>query len=156
MCDLNNAFTFRGVELNSAALATGGTTGGKVLSGCQIDTIEHGQVEIVQFKEKLALADGMDVGCVYLGGRHIYITGTYYGTDRAAAIAGIAAIEVVMLPASGDGTFGYYTFPLTEGSVAVQPQGLRVVWNRNMYGGKSTDPLAIRWSVTMYAKNARA
>jgi len=145
MCDLNHAFEFRGVQLNTVTQSSSG------ISGCQIESIDHSEVEIRQFTEPLALKNGIDVGGVWLGGRHVRITGTAYGTSRALAFAGIAALEAVMLPVSG--TFGYYTLALTEGTLSVRPNGLRVVWDRRMFGGDETDPLAIPWSVTMYAKD---
>jgi hypothetical protein len=145
MCDLNNAFTFRSFSLNTVTQSAAGIT------GCQLDSIDHSEVEIRQFQEPLALRNGIDVGGVWLGGRHIRMTGTIYGTSRAAAFAALASLEAVMLPA--EGTFGYYDFVLTEGTLSVRPNGLRVVWDRRMYGGESADPLAIPWSVTMYAKD---
>jgi len=145
MCDLNNSFSFRNFALNTVSKTTSG------LSGCQIESIDHSEVEIRQFTEPLALKNGIDVGGVWLGGRHVRITGTIYGTSRSAAFASLASLEAVMLPE--EGTFGYYDFPFTEGTLSVRPNGLRAVWDRRMYGGESADPLAIPWSVTMYAKD---
>ena len=145
MCDLNNAFSFRGVALNTVTFVNG------VISGCQIESIDHSEVQIRQFREPLALADGVDVGGVWLGGRVVHITGTVYGTSRANAFSGIAALSAVMLPESG--TFGYYSLALSEGTLQVLPTGLRVVWNRRMFGGNAGDALAVPWSVTMYAKD---
>lgn len=145
MCDLSNAFEFRSVQLNTVSQSAAGIT------GCQIDSIDHSEVEIRQFTEPLALQNGIDVGGVWLGGRHIRMTGVVYGTSRQSAFDQIAALDVVMLPE--EGTFGYYAFVLTEGTLYVRPNGLRVVWDRRMYGGEATDPLAIPWSVTMYAKD---
>ena len=146
MCDLSGSFSFRSVSLNNAAVQSGGK-----ISGCQIESIDHSQVELRQFREPLAMVDGIDVGGVWKGGRHVTIVGTYYGTSRAAAFAGIAALDAVMLPESG--TFGYYPLVLSEGTLQVMPQGLRVVWQRRMFGGNAADALAIPWSVSFYAKN---
>jgi hypothetical protein len=145
MCDLNTNIVFRTYSLNSVSQSTSG------ISGCQIDSIDHSEVEIRQFTEPYALKNGIDVGGVWLGGRHVRITGTVYGTTRAAAFAAIASLDAVMLPEAG--TFGYYLLPLTEGDLYVRPNGLRVVWDRRMYGGDAADPLAIPWSVTMYARD---
>lgn len=149
MCDLNDAFSFRGVALNTVTLVPGAD--GARESGCRIDTIDHSEVEIRQFREPLALVDGIDVGGVWLGGRHVRITGTIFGVDRASAFAALSALEAVMLPESG--TFGYYPLVLSEGTLNVLPTGLRTVYNRNMYGGDDSLPLAIPWSVVMYAKD---
>ena len=145
MCDLNNAFSFRGVTLNTITQTTAG------ISGCQIESIDHSEVQIRQFREPLALSDGIDVGGVWLGGRVVHITGTAYGTTRALAFSGIAALTAAMLPENG--TFGYYPLVLSEGTLNVLPTGLRVVWNRRMFGGNASDPLAIPWSVTLFAKD---
>lgn len=149
MCDLNNAFSFRGFALNTTSMVA--YTDGARISGCQIATIDHSEVEIRQFTEPLALQNGIDVGGVWLGARHVRMTGTIYGVDRAAAFASVASLTALMLPEPG--TFGYYAFALTEGTLYVRPHGLRVVWDRNMFGGAASMPLAIPWSVSMYAKN---
>lgn len=146
MCDLSVGITFRGVEINTVTQSSAG------ISGCLVDSIDHSEVEIRQFTEPYALQNGIDVGGVWLGARHIRITGTIYGTSRAAAFAALAALEAVMLPE--EGTFGYYTLALTDGTWGVRPNGLRVVWDRRMYGGDAADPLAIPWSVTMLARDA--
>jgi hypothetical protein len=145
MCDLNVGVEFRGYELNVVTHAAG------VITGCQIDSIDHSEVEIRQFTEPYALKNGIDVGGVWLGARHVRITGTVYGATRAEAFASIAALDAVMLPEAG--TFGYYLLPLTDGDLYVRPNGLRVVWDRRMYGGDASDPLAIPWSVTMVARD---
>lgn len=149
MCDLNAAFSFRGFDLNTTSMVA--YSDGARISGCQIATIDHSEVEIRQFTEPMALVNGIDVGGVWLGGRHVRMSGTIYGVTRAAAISAIASLEAVMLPEPG--TFGYYAFALTEGTLYVRPQGLRVTWDRNMYGGPESMALAIPWSVSMYAKN---
>ena len=150
MCDLNNAFSFRGFALNTTTV-TGGGGSGTGIAGCTLDSIDHSEVEIRQFMEPLALRNGIDVGGVWLGGRHVRMAGTIYGVTRAAAFAAEAALRAVMLPEPG--TFGFYPFALTEGTLFVRPNGLRVVWERRMFGGAADDPLAIPWSVTMYAKD---
>ena len=150
MCDLNVAVSFRGFALNTVTITPGAGTG-TGLSGCTLDTIDHSEVEIRQFTEPLSLVNGIDVGGVWLGGRHVRMTGTIYGVSRAAAFAAVATLTTAMLPVSG--TFGYYTLALTEGTLQVRPNGLRVVWDRHMSGGDASDALAIPWSATLYAKD---
>jgi len=120
MCDLNNSFSFRNFALNTVSKTTSG------LSGCQIESIDHSEVEIRQFTEPLALKNGIDVGGVWLGGRHVRITGTIYGTSRSAAFASLASLEAVMLPE--EGTFGYYDFPFTDtdGSRLILEMGIDI------------------------------
>ncbi len=142
MCDLQNDISFRGVSLNDAVATSSGIVGN------QIETIDHSEVAIRQFREPLALKDGIDVGGVWLGARIVRISGVTYGSSRSDAMSRIASLEAVMLPVSG--TFGFYALPLTEGTVQAQPQGLRVVWDRRMTGGDSSDQLGIPWSVVLY------
>ena len=149
MCDLNAAFSFRGFDLNTTSMVS--YTDGARIRGCSLSTIDHSEVEIRQFTEPLALANGIDVGGVWLGARRVRMTGTIYGVTRAEAFNAVAAATSIMLPAPG--TFGYYALVLTEGTLYVRPHGLRVVWDRNMFGGAESMPLAVPWSVDMYAKN---
>lgn len=149
MCDLNNAFSFRGFALNTTSMVP--YTDGARIRGCQIATIDHSEVEIRQFTEPLALQNGIDVGGVWLGARRVRMTGTIYGVDRAEAFNAVAALTSVMLPE--EGTFGYYALALTEGTLYVRPHGLRVIWNRDMFGGQSSMPLAVPWSADFYAKD---
>jgi hypothetical protein len=145
MCDLSVNIAYGGQDLNIVTQSASG------IAGCQIDSIDHSEVEIRQFTEPLALRNGIDVGGVWLGGRFVRITGTIYGTSRSDAFARVAALDAVMLPA--EGTFGYNALVLSEGTLYVRAHGLRVVWDRRMFGGDSGDPLAVPWSVTMYAKD---
>ena len=150
MCNLNNAFSFRGFALNTVT-RTGRQGGGPVISGCELSTIEHDGVEIRQFTEPLALVDGIDIGGVWRGGRHVAMTGTIYGATRALAFSALDTLRGLLLPVSG--TFGLYALALTEGTLMVRPNGIRVVYDRHMYGGNDAEPLAISWSTTFYAPN---
>ena len=151
MCDLANlSVTFRSFALNTVTQVPG-VGSGTGLSGCAIDSIDHDGVEIRQFREPLALQNGIDVGGCWLGGRHVIMRGTIYGVSRAAALASLASLRAVCLPE--EGTFGYYSLTLTEGTLMVMPQGLRVTWDRHTLGGKATDALAIPWYCAFYAKD---
>jgi hypothetical protein len=147
-CDLTQAVTFRGINLNSVTLVAG--TGPK-LQGCSVDSFDTGAIEIRQFREPMALVDGIDVGGVWLGGRHPRMSGTVYDTTRAAAFARLATLEAVMLPVSG--TFGFYPLVFTGGTLSVMPLGLRMFFVADRQGGHSGDALAIPWSVSFYCKD---
>ena len=118
-------------------------------------------VEIRQFREPLALADGQDVGGVWQGGRTVTIHGTVYDVTRGKTMDRLEALAAVMLPVSG--TFGFYDltwYRAKEASpgyvlqtLSVLPNGLRVEFDRKRDGGLDANPLAIPWSVTMFAKN---
>ena len=53
--DLNSDVTIAGVSLNNVTAVTSG--GSTVLSGNRVDYFDFGPAEVVQFTEKLALAE---------------------------------------------------------------------------------------------------
>lgn len=161
LADLTRAITINGVTLNPATLTAGG-----ILVGCAVDSLDLSVVQIRQFTEPLALAQGLDVGGVWLGGRTIKMTGTYYAATRGAAFDGIATLEAAMDPsaiyAGTPSTFGYVPMTWyaiqTGGSVVlrtlyVRPDGLLVTSKREFFGGADGSPLGIPWSMTGLAKN---
>jgi hypothetical protein len=156
MADLSQSVTFRGVEINSASV-----TYGQII-GCVIDQIDYSEVDVRQFTEPLALAQGLDVGGVWLGARHVRMAGTVYDQTRAAAGGRIDMLED-LFAANGvflvDPTsFGFAPLQFRSLSgyvrtIYVRSNGLRVSYNRDQFGGNYNDPLAIPWTVTMMAKN---
>jgi len=148
--DFTQDLVFRGVSLNSISSTL--VNGQTVVTGCAVNSIDPSQLEIRQFTEPFALTDGIDVGGTWLGGRHIRITGTVYGSSHADAVSRLLAIANVMVATSG--TFGYYALPIPGfGTIQVRPNGLRYNFERREHGGNSAEPLALDWSVTMYAAN---
>lgn len=153
--DLTRAITFRGFALNTVVETNG------VLIGCKVSLFDPSEVEIVQFTEKLAKQDGLDVGPVYIGGRRLSMTGTVYDTSRGATFDRLESLESIMVPVSGG--FGFYDLtyyvPRVAGpgfvlkTVSVRPNGLRYTMVSEMFGGSDSQPLAIPWSVTFLAKN---
>lgn len=141
---------FRGYSLNALSQSlVGGQT---VTVGCQLDTLDPSEVEIRQFTEPLALQNGIDVGGVWLGGRHVRMTGVVYGSTHADCITRLLALAAVMVPESG--TLGYYALPIPGfGTIYVRPNGLRYVFVHDQHGGIASLPLAVSWTVTMYAKD---
>ena len=87
--DLTRAIAYRGIALNTVAdtLTSGQTT----IAGCQVDMFDLSDLEIRQFGEAMALADGIDVGGVWLGARRVAMRGTVYDASRGEAYARIAA-----------------------------------------------------------------
>lgn len=159
--DLTRSVTFRGYQLNSV---TEGVTG---LVGCRIDSADYSEVEVRQFTEPIALADGLDVGGVWLGRRVVKLNGSIFDISRGAAFDRIAALDAIMVPTAdfiasptyfGYGTLAFYVARVTApGYVAKSlrglSQGLRVQWRREMFGGADSDALAIPWSVTLVCKD---
>lgn len=155
--DLTRAVTFRSTNLNTIADSL--ISDQTVIIGCQLDSFDLSDIELRQFSEPLALADGIDVGGVWKGARKLSMHGTVYDENRGKTYDRIDALEAIMLPDSG--TFGYYalTFYTITGSGAVQktlqarPNGLRYAIDKNKHGGNDADALAIQWAVSFYCKD---
>jgi len=147
--DLTRPVSFRSVALNTIIETDG------VVSGCAIESCDYSAVDVRQFTEPNARADGIDVGGVWIGARHIQVSGTIYGVTRAAAAAAYDTLDAIMLPESG--TLGVYSFTfysLGAGGPVLReffarPNGLRTVFDRRMLGGDDSSPLAIPWTVAM-------
>ncbi|HET9683596.1 MAG TPA: hypothetical protein VFP15_05795, partial [Gemmatimonadaceae bacterium] len=135
---------------------------GQGMAGCVVDEFDPDDVDVVQFSEKRAEADGMDVGNPFLGGRRIRVSGTIYGTSRAACYDLLWALRATMSPVLAQREIPadhgylplYFTVPTANpnfaGSIAmralVMPKGFRAPLNRDRQGGEDTDQLAIPWS----------
>lgn len=159
IADLTRAVTLNGFALNAVTVSAG------VLTGCRVDTFDPSEVQVRQYTEPLALAQGLDVGGVWYGGRIVKMTGTLYGATRGGAMDLLAQLEAVADPeviyAATPTSFGFV--PLTwyvmtaAGQVLrtlnVRPNGLQVVTRRDWFGGVDAGPLAIAWALTAIAKN---
>lgn len=157
--DLSQAVAFGGVALNTV------TQGSEAaLSGCQVLSFDASEVDIRQFTEPIALAQGLDVGGVWFGARHVKINGVVYGTTRGAAFDSIGTLEAAFDPtaiyAATAASFGYAALTWyvrtastnTQRTLSCRPNGLHVVTTKDMFGGSNSSPLAIPWSVTLLAK----
>lgn len=145
--DLTKPVQFAGVELNVVTIDK--TSGVPILYGCTVDNMDVSDVDVVQFTEKLALKDGLDIGGVWMGARRPSMKGTVWGRDRAEAQSILDTMEVVMLPATG--TFGLSALTFwtgTQRSIQARPNGLRVGAVRDRQGGDDNDPIAIEWTCT--------
>lgn len=159
--DLNRPIFYRGIELNSPTTIDPTRVNGKpVIVGCQVDWFDPTEVEIRQFREPLALQDGIDVGGTWIGARRLSLRGTVYDKSRGETFDRLSALEEVMTAQSG--SFGYYPLTyytisgvdgtLTLKSIDCLPNGLRYAIVRDEHGGDIDEPLAIRWSALLYAK----
>lgn len=158
--DLTRAVAFRSFNLNTVTFNASG-----VPYGCTVDSCDYSQLDVVQHTEKLALEDGLDVGGVWLGARHVTMTGTVYDVTRGAAFDRLADLEAALSPTAefiasptsyGFAALTFYvktTSSVVQKTLYVRSNGLRVNWQRSMFGGLDTDPLAIPWSCTFIAKN---
>lgn len=148
--DLTKSVQFAGVELNITTIDN--SSGVPELYGCTVDNMDVSDIDVVQFTEKLALQDGLDIGGVWMGGRRPSMKGTVYGRNRSEAEAILDAMDAVMLPATG--TFGLSALTFwagTQRSIQARPNGLRVGAVRDRQGGDDSDPVAIEWTCTFLA-----
>ena len=151
--DLSADVVIAGLSLNNVVPATVG--GRMVLIGNRVDFMDVGPAEPVQFKEKLALVDGMDYGGVWKGARNIDIKGITFASSRAAAFAAVSLIEAAVTAVSG--TFGLVAITFTSGgvvkSITARPNGLHVPSRRNTAGGVAGEAISIGWEFTAHAMN---
>lgn len=169
--DTTRDIVYRNFLLNDSAFAAQSMTdgSGQGLAGCVVDEFDPDDVDIVQFSEKRAEADGMDVGNPFLGGRRIRVSGTIYGKSRAACYDLLWALRATMSPVLSQreipADHGYQPLyfnvpsvnPNYAGQIAmralVMPKGFRAPMNRDQQGGDDTDQLAIPWSAVFVMRD---
>jgi hypothetical protein len=172
--DLNYDVTYRGFVLNDADIQDSITSGGAIatgISGCQIDSVAMGDIDIVQFAEKRSQSDGVDVGDVFKGSRRIRMAGTLYARTRALLFDAKAELEAIFDPVLAQreepADKGYR--PLTffratnrqddypTGVIALQvramPRARDLTIFRTQQGGDDGDALALPWQGTFICKN---
>jgi len=166
--DTTQDIIYRNFKLNDSSItsqidASDGT--GKGITGCVVDDFDPDDVDVVQFTEKRAEADGMDVGTPFLGARRIRLSGTVYGKTRALCYDNLwqlrAALSPVLASREIPGDKGYlpmyFAVPTNDpnyaGAIAmralVMPKSFRAPINRDQHGGEDNDALAIAWSALM-------
>lgn len=156
--DLTRAITYRGQDFNTITESNSG--GQTVLQGCSVEVLDLSNVEIRQFGQPLALADGIDVGGVWLGARHVIMQGNVYGSSRGDCWDRAAAREAILLP-QPSGQFGYYDFVfntvtvggVVEVTLSLRPGGMRYQVTRTKHGGPDANPVSLGWSCALYAKD---
>jgi len=168
--DTTRDIIYRNVKLNDAAIAFDASDGlGKGITGSVVDDFDPDDVDVVQFSEKRAEADGLDVGTPFLGGRRIRINGTVYGKTRALCYDNLWQLRAALSPTlasreiPGDKGYlpMYFAVPtnnlLYAGAIAmralVMPKSFRAPINRDQHGGTDGDALAISWSSLMVMRD---
>jgi hypothetical protein len=160
MADLTQPVYMGGFQMNTMSLVAGQGTGSG-LYGCAVHTFDYSNLQIRQFTEPKALAQGLDLGGVWLGARLVAMAGEISDVSRGACYDRLASLEAVCSPLAfysgrGDTKLGYgplYFWTLGGGGLVLhyinmRPDGLRWVDNREKHGGKTTDPLTIQWTLT--------
>ena len=156
--DLTRAIAFRGFALNTVTHVNG------ALRGCQIDSADISNIDVRQFMEPKALSDGYYMGPVYLGARHVVLTGTVYDTTRAKAFDRLQSLENALYPTAhyiaSPSTFGFAPltfYEVTTGTplrtLNVRSNGVRVIYYREMFADHANAPHSIPWSASFLAIN---
>jgi hypothetical protein len=170
--DTTRDIVYRSFKLNDSTVAgqiDAGDGLGKGITGCVVDEFDPDDIDVVQFSEKRAEADGMDVGTPFLGGRRIRLSGTVYGKTRALCYDNLWALRAVMSPVlasreiPGDKGYlpMYFAVPTNDldyaGAIAmralVMPKAFRAPISRDSHGGDDGDALAISWSALMIMRD---
>jgi len=164
--DTTRDILYRGYYLNLSTIADGPLPDGvgQGLSGCVVDDFDPDDVDVVQFMEKRAEADGMDAGNPFLGGRRIRMSGTVYGKTRGLAydeqLRLRAALNPVLAQREIPDDHGflplYFSIPTSDTAnfpsaaramrAMVMPKAFHCPINRDEHGGPDSDQLAFNWS----------
>lgn len=168
MIDCSASQVYRTLELNSATLTPPAYIGGGI-EGIQVEQANLSDVDVVQYVEKRALADGMDSGDLYLGARRLQLQGSIYGLSRAKLFDSIRDLRRAFSPKAaeleGDDGFLPYTFSVPTDDIEnypdrvillklyVAPRSLTIVTNRDRQGGKEASAGAVPWQATLIGKD---
>lgn len=144
---------------------------GEGMAGCVVDDFDPDDVDVVQFSEKRAEADGMDVGKPFLGGRRIRIDGTIYGKTRGLCYDLLWQLRAILnpvlasreIPADNGYLPIYFSVPTNDtvnypsGARAlralVMPKVFRAPINRDQHGGEDDGNLAMSWSAILVMRD---
>src|SRR5690242_21145769 len=163
--DTTRDIIFRNFKLNDSSVAAQVDSAdgiGKGIAGSVVDEFDPDDMDVVQFAEKRAETDGMDVGSPFLGGRRIRVSGTVYGKSRALAYDIALQLRAALsptlsareVPADKGYQPMYFSVPTADPNFAgvrtmralVMPKPVRSPINRDQHGGVDTDALAFPWS----------
>ena len=165
--DTTRDIIYRGFKLNDSTLKDQSFADGlgEGISGCVIDSFDPDDVDVVQFQEKRAEADGMDVGTPFLGGRRIRIDGTIYGKTRALCYDLLWQLRATLSPVLAAREIPqdkgylpmYFSVPTNDpnyaGAIAmralVMPRAFKAPIVRDTHGGEDGDQMAIAWSAQL-------
>lgn len=78
MADLSLPITYNSLSINTVAR----TAGGAPMSGYLVDEFDYSRIDVSQKLDKKAIADGLDAQDLYLGGRHISMIVSVYGSTK--------------------------------------------------------------------------
>jgi hypothetical protein len=167
--DISKSVTYRGIEVNGAALYPGRT-----LRGIAIENIDYSGVEAVGYTEKRAAADGMHASDVYLGPRMVELSGHVYASSASELFDYLHVLRAVFSPTSAyqesPGDRGFLPFKFQQPTLDLDsfPDGviplqmhlrpranLRFSVNRDRIIGEAKKPTATPWAAELWAKDPR-
>jgi hypothetical protein len=171
--DTTRDILYRGYYLNLSTIADGALPDGPAqgLSGCVVDDFDPDDLDVIQFMEKRAEADGMDVGNPFLGGRRIRMAGTVYGQSRALAYDEMMTLRAILNPVLAQREIPddhgflplYFSIPTNDTAnfpsgardmrALVMPKTFHCPINRDEHGGVDTDQLAFNWSAVFVMRD---
>lgn len=158
-------------DSNIRASIEAGAGIGKGIDGCVVDSADFSDVDIVQFRSKKSLQDGMDAGDVFLGARRLRMAGTLYGSTRALLYDAYWDLRRVLNPVlaqrESPADKGYlplyfsmptnrtvdYVTGAIDMRVLAMPFSHQMVWQRDQQGGDDSNALAIPWQATFLLKD---
>lgn len=171
--DISKSISYRGLEINSAALQTG-----RVLRGIAVENVDYSEVDATSYSEKRAASDGMHVSDVYLGGRSVDLSGFIYTTSLAEMFDFLHVLRAIFSPTSAyqdsPGDRGFLPMHFTQPTLdttsfpgGIQPlfmylrpmRGPRFAINRDRQDQSGTHhnqrPVATQWSASLIARDPR-
>lgn len=167
-----NSTVFSAVEVLYGEPSRDASDGlGKGIAGSVVDDFDPDDVDVVQFAEKRAEADGMDTGTPFLGARRIRLAGTIYGKTRGLCYDVLWQLRAAMspvlasreIPADKGYLPMYFSVPTNDtdnypsGAIEmralVMPKAFRAPINRDQHGGVDGDALAMNWSAVMVMRD---
>lgn len=174
--DTTRDIIYRTFKLNDSTVAANVDASdglAKGISGCVVDEFDPDDTDVVQFSEKRAETDGMDVGSPFLGGRRIRIQGTAYGKTRALCYDVLRQLRAVMDPINASREIPadkgylplYFSEPTNDtanfpsGAIdmraLVMPKGFRSPVSRDQHGGLDGDAMAMTWSAVFNMRDPK-
>jgi hypothetical protein len=175
VADTTRDILYRTFKLNDSAIRDSieaGAGNGKGIDGSVVDSWDLSDMDVVQFQEKRALQDGMDVGDVYIGGRRLKMAGTLYGSTRgvfydllddflAATNPVLAQREVPLdkgyLPLYFAKPTNRLDYEDEEGMIELfvnaLPRMRQYIIQRDQQGGSDNQGLAIPWQATFLMRD---
>lgn len=174
--DLTEDVTYRGFLLNDKDIAdtvTSSRESGSGIRGCVIDSVDWGEVDVIQFREPKAQEEGVDTGEPALGARRVVLTGTLYAPSRDLLFDDLQSLRAALAPRlawldePSDMGFQplYFSRPTARADdypalviplrVLAMPYSLKYVLSRRQHGGVDTDALAIPWVGSFLMRDPR-